>query len=108
MNKFVDMQANFRFSKIAMTYKKSAINPEDGSTHFAVKREELHLHKAIGDLLLAGYKLSSFDDILSSTALSLRGIHLQAVGLYALLWRLCGYTLCSIETALLGHVTWKH
>ncbi len=105
MNRFVDTQATFRILKIAMTYKKSAINPEDGSTHFAVKREELHLHKAIGDLLLAGYKLSSIDDILSSNALSLRGIHLQAVGLYSLLRRLCGYRLCSIETTLLRDVT---
>ncbi len=93
MEKFKQLQADFPFLSVTLKYRRTvdARVAPDGREHYLEESATLSLHKVIADLLHAFYKLPEFDDVLSSSSSSLRAIHVQAVGLYGLLRKLCGF-----------------
>lgn len=105
---FEKMQSGFPWLHVTLNYKRKVIGAPHGQEIFLDESFSFPLHKAAGDLIHACYKLPEFEEVLSSSALPLRAIHIHAVSLYAVLRKLSGYDLGELEESALGHLTWKY
>lgn len=105
--KFEEMAKKFPFLSVVLHWRKHATNPVSALREYLPMSESWSMHKIAADCLLAAYKYEDFDEFLSLSDLSLRALHLHAVGFYAMLRRFCGHDLCAVEESCLGHLTWK-